>query len=428
MTSHLGVAADGKKAMARNANGFGIWLGKSTALCALVSALALSGCSSLPESAPTSGEVEASSNSAVSGIYIFDLNRSVISALAQSPDKGFAGRFTSQAPAADLRIATGDVLQISVIESSGTLFRRPSDTGGSTGGASPTGLLPVTVERDGTVTVPYAGTVRAAGLTAAELSSDIEHRLADQAVNPQVQVALSPSASVGANSAAVGGEVNKAGVFPLRASGTKLLDLIAEAGGARFPAHEVTVRLTRGKADASVSLDRIIEKPEENIFVYPGDSVYLTHDPKTFSVLGASTKVGRYTFGSPTLNLAEAVAEAGGFVDAVSDPSGVFLFRYEPASFVASLKPGDASVPAKGMVPVIFRLNMREGDGYFRAREFQVHDKDIILLADADGTQLLKVVNLLQGATGTATNVRTMFVPLKSSGGTSTTTTTIQIP
>ena len=425
MTAEPGVAADGNKAMARNAYGLGSWLGKSTALCALAAALALAGCSSLPESAPTAGEVEASGNTSATGIYVFDLDRSVIAALGHSPDKGFSGRFGTQAPAADLRIATGDVLQVSVLESSGTLFKRPGDAGAA-GGASSTGLLPVTVEKDGTVTIPYAGKVRAAGLTPTELASDIEHRLADQAVNPQVQVAPVASTEGGANSAAVGGEVNKAGVFSLRPSGTKLLDLIAEAGGARFPAHEMTVQLTRGKRDASVSLDRIIQKPEENIYVYPGDTIYLSHDPKTFSVLGASTKVGRYTFGSPTLNLAEAVAEAGGFVDAVSDPSGVFLFRYEPSSVVEALKPGDASVPPKSMLPVIYRLNMRDGDGYFRAREFQVHDKDIILLADADGTQLLKFVNLLQGASATATNVRTLFVPLKTPTGTS--TTTIQIP
>ena len=417
--------------MTRYGSGFSGWLGKSTALCALTASLALSACSSLPESAPTAGEVESSANAAVSGIYVFDLDRQVIAALGSAPDKGLSGRFTSAAPAADLRIATGDVLQISVLESSGTLFHQSANagaTGAAGAGSAGSGLLPVTVERDGTVTVPYAGKVRAAGLTASELASDIEHRLADQAVNPQVQVALATSTSVGANSAAVGGEVNKAGVIELRPSGTRLLDVIAEAGGARFPAHEVTVRLTRGKRDASVSLDRIIEKPEENIYVYPGDSIYLSHEPKTFSVLGATSKVGRYTFGSPTLNLAEAVAEAGGFVDAVSDPSGVFLFRYEPASFVAALKPNDATVPSKGVVPVIFRLNMREGDGYFRAREFQVHDKDIILLADADGTQLAKAVNILEGVAGTATNVRTLFVPLKTSGGSTTTTINATIP
>ena len=50
-----------------------------------------------------------------------------------------------------------------------------------------------------------------------------------------------------------------------------------------------------------------------------------------------------------------------------------------------------------------------------------MRDKDIILLANADGTQLLKFVTLLQGVTGSAANLRTITL---SSGTTSTTSTT----
>ena len=109
---------------------------------------------------------------------------------------------------------------------------------------------------------------------------------------------MSPGTRVGANSATVGGEVARSDVFPLRPSGSRVLDLIAEAGASRFPAYETTVHRLCGKREASVSLQRIVDRPEENIYVYPGDNIYVSHDQKTFSVLGASTKVGRYPFGS----------------------------------------------------------------------------------------------------------------------------------
>jgi polysaccharide export outer membrane protein len=389
----------------------------------VAAALALPGCAVLPASAPTAGEIENAADNASNGIFVFDLDQSVIAALATTRQDSFVGRFANKAPAADLRIAVGDTLQIAVIDEASGLFGRSSDT--SSSGFGSTTLLPVTVGRNGDINVPFAGEIRAAGLTLDDLRARIERKLGDKAVNPQVQVVMvtAPGMGVGANSAAVGGEVAHSGVFALRPSGTRLLDLIAEAGASRFPAYETTVHLTRGKREAAVSLQRIVDRVDENIYVYPGDSIYLSHDPKTFSVLGASTKVGRYPFGTESLNLAEAVAEAGGFVDTVSDPSGVFLFRYESADLVKALRP-EATLASDPTVPVIYRLNLRDGDGFFRARQFSMRDKDIILLANADGTQLLKFMNLLGSASSVATNVRTLTLPSTTGGGSTTTVVT----
>ena len=375
----------------------------------------------MPAAAPTALEVENAATHPFNQIIVLDIDNSVISALAAVHPEGFAGRFSGRAPAADLRIAVGDTLQISVIEQVPGLFSNPGASSAPQGGASmgATTFLPITVDHNGTINVPFAGTVRAAGLTTEAVRKEIERKLVDKAINPQVQVALTGgatvganNATVGANSATVGGEVNRAGLVPLRPSGSRLLDMIAEAGGAHYPAFETTVHLTRGRHEAAVSLQRIVDKPNENVFIYPGDNIYVSHDPKTFTVLGASAKVGRYVFGSETLNLAEAVAEAGGFVDAASDPSGVFVFRYEPLGFVKALHP-DAPTDADP-TPVIYRLNLREGGGYFRARRFAMRDKDIVLIANSDGAQLLKFVNLLQGITSAAQNVASTALTIKT--------------
>jgi polysaccharide export outer membrane protein len=375
------------------------------------------GCALMPAGAPTALEVENTGPSLVNQIAVFDIDEEVIAALVAVRPEGFAGRFSSKAPAADLRIAVGDTLQISVIEQSPGLLGAPS--GASSPAQSSTGLgstsfLPVTVGHDGAINVPFAGSVRAAGLTLEALRAEIEHKLMDKAVNPQVQVAQVGGGLTGANSATVGGEVNRAAVVPLRPSGSRLLDVVAEAGGSHYPAFETTVRRTRGHREAAASLQRVVESPDENIFIYPNDSVFLTHDPKTFTVLGASTKVGRYPFGSETLNLAEAVAEAGGFVDAASDPSGVFVFRYEPLRFVEKLRPDVPPANEVDPAPVIYRLNLREGDGYFRAKRFAMRDKDIVLVANSDGAQLLKFVNLLQGITSNVQNVASTVLTIKT--------------
>jgi polysaccharide export outer membrane protein len=387
------------------------------------------GCALMPAAAPTALEVENTGAEPFNQIAVFDINDEVISALIAVRPEGFAGRFSNKAPAADLRIAVGDTVQISVIEQSPGLLgsassaSSPAQAGGSNG---PTTFLPVTVGHDGMINVPFVGSIRAAGLTAEALRAQIEHRLSDKAVNPQVQVALVSGAVSGANSATVGGEVNRAAVVPLRPSGSRLLDVVAEAGGAHYPAYETTVHLTRGHREAAASLQRIVNSPDENVYIYPDDNVFLTHDPKTFTVLGSSSKVGRYPFGSETINLAEAVAEAGGFVDSASDPSGVFVFRYEPLGFVKTLRPDAAPPSDADPAPVIYRLNLRDGDGYFHARRFAMRDKDIILVANSDGAQLLKFMSLLQGITGTVQNVASTALTIKTintAGGTAVVTT-----
>lgn len=400
---------------------------------AAVAILALTpGCAMMPAAAPTALEVENAGKEAAGEIAVVNIDRQVVAALGAIRHEGFAGRFSSRAPAADLRIAVGDTLQVSVIEQTpgaAGLFTSPGASGGAqsggAGGASmgTTTFMPVTVGRDGNINVPFAGSVKAAGLTLEAVRAQIERKFTDKAINPQVQLAQvgastagANNATVGANSATVGGDVNRASIVPLRPSGSRLLDVLAEAGGARYPAFETTVRLTRGRREASASLQRVVTSPADNVFIYPGDNIYVTHDPRTFTVLGASQKVGRYPFDSERLNLAEAVAQAGGFVDAASDPSGVFLFRFEPPSVARAIGVSlDSSFADKG-APIIYRLNLREGDGYFLARQFEMRDKDIVLVANSDSAQLLKFVNLLQA----------MINPVQSSASTALTIKTIQ--
>ena len=104
------------------------------------------------------------------------------------------------------------------------------------------------------------------------------------------------------------------------------------------------------------------------------------------------------------MNLAEAVGEGGGMTDTAADPAGVFLFRLESGKLVSSLRP-DLPISQSQTVPVIYRVNLRSGDGYFLAREFPVRDKDILLLANSDGAQLLKFMTLVRSFTGTADDV-----------------------
>jgi polysaccharide export outer membrane protein len=347
------------------------------------------------------------------GFVVVDIDNAVVSAVSKRRLEGFRGNFISKAPAADLRIAVGDVLQVAIVEVGSGIFGQSDSTatlGAQSVSAQTTALQPVTVARDGYISVPFAGRIHVVGKTPDEVRAEVERLLADKGSGLKAEVAV---VSNGANSATISGEVNHAGVLPLSLAGTKLLDLIAAAGGARFPAYETNVHLTRGHRSAIASLENIIESPSDNIYIQPKDSVYLTRDPRSFTVFGATDKVGMYPFNAPQVSLAEAVAQSGGFVDKYADPGGAFLFRFEPPQFVASIRP-DLAGKLESRVPVVYRLNLREGDGYFFAQRFPMRDKDVVLIANAEGAQLLKFFVLLRGVSGIASD-------LKSTGGSSST-------
>lgn len=397
-------------------------------LLLVAAALTLSSCAQMPAAAPSYSEVKYSASSSANDYVLIDVDQNVLESLSLATPEGFSEQFHSSAPRASLRIAVGDTLQISIIEQATGLLSQPSAQSGaqaSTPGSllvgSTTNFLPTTVEQDGSINVPFVGRLAVAGRSPDFVRQSIERVLKVKAVNPQVQIALvkDKESDAPANSATVGGEVNKAGLYALRPSGSRLMDLIAEAGGAKYPAYEIAVHLIRHGREDTASLQNVLDHPSENIFVYPQDNIYLARNQRTYSVLGASSKVGHYNFDSAHLNLAQALATAGGFVDGASDPAGVFVFRQEPASLVAALKP-KTPLPLSGRQPVIYRIDLRSTAGYFVSKQFEIRDNDIIMLANSDAAQFQKLLNLLQSVTSMAANVRSTL----STTTTTTTTTT----
>lgn len=84
------------------------------------------------------------------------------------------------------------------------------------------------VDAGGELQLPLLGTVRAAGLTPAELSADIERRLGERYMrNPQVVVVVSEAAS---QKITVDGAVTKPGVYEMRGR-TTLMQAVAMAEG-----------------------------------------------------------------------------------------------------------------------------------------------------------------------------------------------------
>lgn len=305
--------------------------------------------------------------------------------------------FHFSAPAVERggKIGVGDVLDISIFE---------ADTGGLfTGAPAATRLgnaitLPSQeVDREGLVVVPYAGRVRAAGSTPAELSALITSRLKAQALDPQVVVGF---ASRHSGSVSVLGDVNTATHFCLDAGGERLLGALARAGGPRSPDYETRISLERGGVVAQVKLSDITTNPSDNVEIAPGDTVYVSHHPDYFIALGATGQSvnlslvdRRISFGSAHLTLADALARAGGLEDDRANAKAVFVFRYENPATLQAMR---AHVNSNNLPsPVVYALNLRDPAGLFYASGFEVHPEDIIYASNASSTDLMKIETLL---------------------------------
>ena len=253
------------------------------------------------------------------------------------------------------------------------------------------------VAPDGAISVPFAGQVPAAGRTPAEVQQTIEALLASKALQPQALVIVKKSA---ANAVTVAGEVVAGARVPLSPGGDRLLQVIAAAGGAQAPVHEIFVRLSRDGVTAMIPFERLVADPAEDIYARPGDVLTLVRIPQTFSVFGATGRNTSITFDAEKLTLSEALAKSKGLRDDLANPKGVFLFRYEPASIVRALDQPLATSTHDGTSPVAYRFDFSDANSYLIGDQFPVRDKDIIFVADAGAVQVQKLFTVLQTVTG----------------------------
>ncbi len=255
---------------------------------------------------------------------------------------------------------------------------------------------------DGGITIPYAGRIPAAGHTPAEVQHLIEARLAGKALDPQALVLVKHS---DVNTVTVSGELVAGALVPLDVGGSRLLEVIAAAGGARAPVHDTYVSLSRDGLTATVPLATLVDDPDEDIFARPGDVVTLQRRPQVLSVFGAAGKNAAVQFDQDRVSLGEALGKAAGLRDSRADPRAVFLLRYEPAAVARAV--GAQPLPdaaAGGLTPVAYRLDLSDAKSFNLAQRFPVRDNDVIYIAEAPSEPLRKVLSVFQNITGPLLN------------------------
>jgi polysaccharide export outer membrane protein len=387
--------------------GLGVNLRGSLArVLALVVAAGLAGCTSL---GPTTHEIEkAPGTSSIPGLRVVQVTDQVANDVNVATLPGdFATRIGDAAPVGT-QVGIGDTLEVTIWEAAPpALFGTATlDTGTNSivQTSRPNTLPGILVGPSGTIGVPFAGQVPAAGRSLREIEQEIVRRLQGRAHLPQVMVRIANNAT---KDVTVLGDVKAPQRVALTPKGERLLDLIAQAGGTNEPLDRMTIEINRGGLVQRMAARDILRDPRQNIILRSDDVVTVIYQPYSFTVMGATGKNDEVRFEGVGLTLAQALGRIGGLKDMRADPRGVFLFRWEKPQLLGSLAQG-AQRNANGLVPVIYQADLKRPETYFAAQHFEMRDGDVVYVSNSKASELQRFLGLLSSSILPISTARTI--------------------
>jgi polysaccharide export outer membrane protein len=374
---------------------------KTVALLAAVSILA--SCA-LPRSGPNKREIFAGSVMREGDAFVISVNDRVTRATAVVPALGFTEQFRNASVLGSDTIRPGDTLGLTIWENvdDGLLVAET---------ANATALEEVQVDGSGFIFVPYAGRIRAAGNSPEAVRRIITSKLADQTPDPQVEVRrLAGDGSTVSLVGAVGGQ----GVYAIERPTRTLAAMLARAGGITIQPEIAQISVIRGQQTERIWFQDLYDNPGFDIALRGGDKILVEEDTRSFTALGATGAQARVPFESQTLSAVEAIAQVGGLVPTAADPTGVFIFRNEPAEIANQVLGRSDLVGAQRMVYV---LDLTQPNGMFMARDFVIRDQDTLYVTEAPYAQWSKTISALTGSLSAVSTLATTSTALQGSGG-----------
>ncbi len=258
------------------------------------------------------------------------------------------------------------VLQISIYEVGSALFgSRVGVDGVHPGNGIGRDLPPVTVGRDGRITLPWTGRINARGKTPDDLAEELTQAYHRSSENPQVMVSIRENVN---NTVIIQGDVKKPGRMPLTLARREVLDAIAIAGGSSNPGLDSIVKVNRADQSAEAPLSAI-EPGRTTIssscrrIVYRSPSGPDVHRPGCFGQ-----------------GLGDSVPELPGFPHRGDrrggGPTDERPIRRRSMSFGTNRRNMTAARAPRAR-PVAHRLNMRRPESYFLAQRFEMRPRTL---------------------------------------------------
>ncbi len=366
--------------------------GSARGLMLVTAMVAVAGCG-LPRTGPNKAEIFKGSVLKEGDAFIVTVNPRVTRATSVTPALGFGSNFRNAGVVGSDTISAGDVLSL-------TIFENVKDDPllGNTGQRVSV-LDTVQVDGQGFIFVPYAGRIKAAGNSPEALRQAIARKLDSQTPDPQVTV---NRVAGDGSTVSVSGGVGAQGVYPIERPTRSLTAMLARAGGVAIEPSVAIVRVTRGGQTGKIWLEDLYANPSLDIALRAGDRIVVETDTRAFVALGATGTQNRVPFTTQTLSAIEAIATVGGLVTSLADPTGVFVFRNEPAE-IANAVLGRNDL--QGDQRMVYVLDLTAPTGMFEARDFLVRDGDTVYVTEAPFVQWQKTLSAITGTAGAARTV-----------------------
>lgn len=275
------------------------------------------------------------------------------------------------------RIQTGDVVQV-------TVWDHPELTtpAGTMQEAATNGRL---VYPDGTMFFPYAGTIKAEGMTIQELRSTLTSRLAKYLRNPQLDLNV----------------VNHAGMVTMQGAFTNTapqnlttvpLTVSRAVGAAGINIEEADLSglvLTRDGKSYTLDMDAIGRMGGGgDIYLKPGDRLFLPfNDRKEIYVMGEVIEPQALNFKTSDVSLTQALGRVGGLDQITSNGDAVYVIRGLTADQLRqSTAPGATQV---------YRLQADSPAAFGLASGFSLRPGDVVFVGAAGITRWSRFVTQL---------------------------------
>lgn len=336
---------------------------------------------------PSRGQVnKAAEQVSIPGLEVVDVTQGVAQQLSQASadQKDVFARDLSGAQPVGTTVGIGDTVDVTIWEASPPALFGTATLDSSTGSfiqtSQPNSLPGFLVGPSGTITIPFAGEIQAAGRSVHDIEREIVRRLQGRAHQPQAIVRISRNV---ATTVTVLGDVKQPGQIPLTPHGERVLDALSAVGGTDAPLDRMTVQLTRGTIVRKMAVADIVTNPANNVVLKSGDVLTALYQPNSFTVLGAAGKNDEVRFEGTGISLSQALGRIGGLRSDSGDPKGVFIFRWQ--------KPDAAGQ----RVPVIYRVDLKQPETYLAAQNFEMRNGDVLYVSNSAVSEFQRFLGLV---------------------------------
>ena len=334
-------------------------------------AFAVAGCQVIPGDGPWLNDASSRSTEALP-FDVIDLTPTTVVAYRSPPTADEPSSTSNLSAGVKVSVAPGDVLRVRIFEPyEGSIFPTIQKPGADLGSQR--------VTEQGSIEVPYVGTVQVAGLDLSQIEKKIANQLAGKAQDPQVIVEFVADRT---HTVMVSGDVRNPGRISLLDGLRTAVDAINRAGGPASAAAQLQVVLRRqGQVVLIAQYSDLLAG--KDVPIQKGDEIVVRPNSRIFTVLGAVMKSGNVELTKTNLSLLEALGQVGGLSDERANKTGVFVFRMGEVQ---------NNPTARGRV---FRLDLNQPVSIFVAQQFGMQPQDVVYVTNAPLYEYNKVLTAI---------------------------------